>query len=581
MHEHMAEMATDKFFVAAALREIGTRLQLEGTNPFRAKAYDRAADSVEASTNLEVLVAEERLTELAGIGEGTARIISELVRAGQSKMLEELRKKIPAGVVELSQLPGVGLKRAILLHEALGVESVVDLERACAEGKVKGVRGLGAKTEKAILRGIQDYKGRATKILLLEGMELAHQIVHHLEGVSGAEKVEVAGAVRRFEETLSEVSVVATTKDPQRLLAAFEKFPLVARVEMSGPRDMTVRLSTGVKASVHTASVSERPLALAAFTGSSAHIKKLRAIAARRGLSLDDRALEEDGRALAVSSEEDLYAHLGLSYVPPELREDVGELEEAGFQGQSGKPFDLLELPDVQGLVHCHTVFSDGKDTVEAMARKAEALGMKYMTITDHSPAAHYAGGVTLDRLKEQWDEIARVQELVPGVRLLRGTESDILADGSLDYPDAILEKMDVVIASVHSRMKMDEEAMTARITRAMRQPVFKIWGHALGRLLLRREPFACRVEHVLDAIAESRAAIEVNGDPYRLDMEPRWIREARKRGIPFVVSVDAHSTRALENVSFGVGIARRGGLTKREVLNARSAAAFAKAVRP
>jgi DNA polymerase (family 10) len=241
---------------------------------------------------------------------------------------------------------------------------------------------------------------------------------------------------------------------------------------------------------------------------------------------------------------------------------------------------DLITTRDIQGMVHCHTMYSDGKHSVEQMVSAAEAMGMKYITITDHSPTAFYAGGVKIDRLQQQWEEIDRVQEQTK-IRILKGTESDILADGSLDYPDWVLEQFDVIVASIHSRYKMDRDQMTRRIVAAMKQPVFKIWGHALGRRILQRPPFDCRVEEILDVIAESRAAVEINGDPYRLDMEPRWLREARKRKIKFVISVDAHSMGALNNVKFGVGIARRGWVRRGEVLNALGVKAFQKAVRP
>jgi DNA polymerase (family 10) len=266
-----------------------------------------------------------------------------------------------------------------------------------------------------------------------------------------------------------------------------------------------------------------------------------------------------------------------MQYVPPELREDQGEIEAA----VAGKlPEDLLTLDDIKGMVHCHTTYSDGKHTLEQMVGAAEAMGMKYITITDHSPTAFYAGGLKVEELYRQWDEIDEVQSKTK-VKILRGTESDILADGNLDYPDRILEQMDCIVASVHARYKMDSRKMTERIVNAMRQPVFKIWGHALGRLIQRRPPFECDIERILDVIAESRAAIEINGDPYRLDLEPRWVREARKRKIKFVISVDAHSMGALNNVKFGVAMARRGWVRKAEVLNTLNTSAFAKAVRP
>jgi DNA polymerase (family 10) len=266
-----------------------------------------------------------------------------------------------------------------------------------------------------------------------------------------------------------------------------------------------------------------------------------------------------------------------MQYVPPELREDLGEVEAAQ---RKKLPEDLVTTEDIRGMVHCHTTYSDGKHSVEQMVAAAEALGMKYITITDHSPTAFYAGGVKIDRLQRQWEEINEVQTQTK-IKILKGTESDIIADGSLDYPDWILEQFDVIVASIHARYKMDSAKMTQRIVKAMREPVFKIWGHALGRLIQKRPPFDCDVEKILDVIAESRAAIEINGDPYRLDMAPQWLREARKRKIKFVVSVDAHSTGALHNVKFGVGIARRAWITRLEVLNTLGVKAFSKAVRP
>jgi DNA polymerase (family 10) len=311
------------------------------------------------------------------------------------------------------------------------------------------------------------------------------------------------------------------------------------------------------------------------WTGSRAHCAKLEERARARGTSLN--APRTSGPSSpTLLNERDIYAQLGLQYIPPEQREDEGEIEAAA----AGKLPVVVTLDDVQGMVHCHTVYSDGRNSVEEMARAAEAMGMQYLTITDHSPSAFYARGVKIDRLRAQWDEIDKVQEKVK-IRLLKGTESDINEDGSLDYPDFILERLDIVIASIHTRNKMDSEQMTRRLLRALRSPFFKIWGHPLGRLVQSRAPLECRMEEVLDAIAVSRAAIEVNGDPRRLDLEPRWIRAARERGIKFVISTDAHSTAALSAVQYGVAMARRGWLKSDEILNTRDARAFVQAVHP
>jgi DNA polymerase (family 10) len=372
--------------------------------------------------------------------------------------------------------------------------------------------------------------------------------------------------------------IVAAAKNPQSIIEHFLQFPMVIRTEAKTRRECSVILSEGFKATLIAVKPEELALALWRATGSEAHLKKLQPIATKKKLNIvSGNGDFARGSSTLVKSERDIYKRLGLQYVPPEMREDAGEIE-AALKGKL--PEDLISNEDIQGMVHCHTMYSDGKHSVEQMVGAAEAMGMKYITITDHSPTAFYAGGVKIDRLQEQWEEIDRVQEQTK-VKILKGTESDILQNGLLDYPDWILEQFDVIVASIHSRYKMNSDQMTQRIVTAMQQPVFKVWGHALGRLIQRRPPFECRVEEILDVIAESRAAIEINGDPYRLDMEPRWIREARKRKIKFVISVDAHSMNALHNVQYGVGIARRGWVRKGEVLNALGVKAFQKAVRP
>lgn len=558
----------DKFAVARALREIGLLLELKGENKFRARAYDTGARAVEElREELGTLVDEQRLTSVAGIGPALAATIAEVWSTGRSEQLEKLRKEVPKGALELSQVPGLSLKKIQQLSTGLGIDSVARLKQACETGELAQLKGYGEKTAQKILEGIDRWERRDSRVRLIDAIEDVEPLTAYLASHPAAQKVELAGSLRRWKETASDADFVVASDDPAAVIDHLIAYSSVVRTVSREERDATVRLSNGFHVELHVVPPAELATALVRATGSSAHVQRLQAIADQRRVDFDAPAADE----------REVYARLGMRYVAPELREDAGEIE-AALDGTV--PEDLVTLADVRGMTHCHTVYSDGKNTVEEMALEAEAMGMQYLTITDHSPAAHYAGGVTLDQLKRQWDEIARVQEKVK-VRLLRGTESDILEDGALDYPDAILEQMDVVIASIHSRMKMDEAAMTKRLVAAMRQPVFKIWGHALGRLIMRRDPFACRVEEVLDAVAESRAAIEINGDPYRLDMAPEWSKKARERGIKFVISTDAHSTRNLHNLRYGVHIARRGWIRKGEVLNTLSAEEFAKAVRP
>lgn len=553
-------------------------MELKRENPYKARAYSIAAEAVE-SVNEEIgrVIDEQRLTQIRGIGESTANQISELYETGQSSMLERLRKQLPPGVIELSEVPGLSVKKIQMLHAELGITGIKELEEACRAGRVQSVRGFGDKTEQNILEGIKKYQTREKAELLYDAILLASRIRQQFNGSRSIRLLETAGSVRRWKETVRNINFVAATTDSDSAMNTLEKFPLVTRTESRDQRRCVVRLSNGMRVSLLCSARDEFPAASLVETGNTAHVQKLQQLAQDKGYTLSEKGLAKGKRNLALETEADIYEHLGLPFIPPELREDTGEIEEA-LRG--GNFDDLIRVDDIRGMTHCHTIFSDGKNTVEEMARAADQLGMQYITITDHSPAAHYAGGLNLDRLKRQWEEIEQAQEKVK-VTILRGTESDILEDGSLDYPDAVLEQLDIIIASVHSRMKMDEDQMTKRLINAMKKKQFKIWGHALGRLLLRREPFACRVEDVLDVAAENNVAIEVNGDPYRLDMEPRWIREARKRHIPFIVSVDAHSTGALNYLRYGVHIARRGGLRKTEVLNTLSVEKFAAAVNP
>ena len=577
----------DKFAIAAALQEIAALLELKGgKDRYKARAYQAGARVVGGmSEDIGEVVLANRLTSMRGIGDALASQIEQLYLTGESSVLRGLKQEFSPGILELSGLPGLSVSKITALHDALGITSIAQLKAAAEAGEIRNLKGFGAKTEAKLLETINGHRQRDKKLDRLHlhrALQAAEQIAAYLETTRDTSKVSFAGSLRRWKETVGTIRIVAKSKRPASVVEHFLRFPLIVEVIEKMEEACTVRLADGARVSLVAATPDEFALALLAETGSKAHVNKLHQVANEaehsKPRAKPRKAAARKSKASSEQSEdEEIYRQLGMQYVPPELREDVGEVE-AALSGTL--PKDLVTLDDIQGMIHCHTTYSDGKNSVEEMARAAEAMGMKYMTITDHSPTASYAGGVTVDRLKRQWEEIDEVQPKVK-VKILRGTESDIIASGQLDYPDKILEQFDVIVASIHARYKMDSAKMTKRIVTAMRQPVFKIWGHALGRLIQRRPPFDCDVEQILDAIAESRAAIEVNGDPWRLDMEPRWIREARKRKIKFVISVDAHSTGAMNNLKYGVGMARRGWLRKAEVLNTLGVKAFANAVRP
>ena len=555
--------------VAAALREIGGLLALEPGNRFRARAYERAAGVIAALPDVASLVRAGRLTTVPGIGQALARTVEELVRTGRSEFLDRLRQRYPPGTVELSRVMSVGRVRAV--HEALGVTTLAALRAACEAGRVRGVKGFGETTERQLLTRIDELASRREAVTLAKAEAQGEALRDHLRRHRAVAAVELAGAFRRRLETVDRLDVVVASASPRAVATHAGRMPGLVSVDEVRDDRFVLRQVGGLDTHVRVVPEDEFAPAMIAATGSPAHTSALADRATAAGLTLDDRSLRRGNRRLAVPSEEAVYRRLGLEFIPPEMR--AGEPDEA-------VPHDLVRLEDLQGAVHCHTVWSDGKHTVEEMARAADAIGLRYLTITDHSASATYAHGLDVQRLRRQWDEIARVQERV-SVRLLRGTESDILRDGSLDFPDAVLRQLDVVVASIHNRWKMDADQMTRRLVRAMRHPVFKIWGHALGRYVLSRPPFACHMDEVLDAIAASRAVIELNGDPNRLDLAPEYIGAARRRGIRFVISADAHSTNAIRNLRWGVSMARRGGVRRSEVLNTLGPDEFAAAVRP
>jgi DNA polymerase (family 10) len=591
----------DKFALARDLREIGALLTLEGENPFKVRAYENGARAVEGLTeDVAKVSAEGRLTSVPGIGEALSEKIAAWLATGTIPLLERLRATHPPGVRELLAVPDLGPKKIAALRAELGVASLADLEAACLAGRVRGLKGFGEKTEQKILEGIRRAREQAgeRRVVLADALAAGKELVAWLSADPAAERVELAGSARRGKELVGDLDLVAASRDPRALGDRLVAFGQVEDVLGRGDTKTSVRLAGGLQVDLRVVPPEDFPTLLHHLTGSRAHHVRLRGLARDLGYTLSEWGLYRlpetarpstgagEARAeaelrpqdkVAIGSEEALYAALGLPYLPPELREDQGELEAA----RAGTlPASLVRLEDVRGLVHAHTTWSDGRNSLLDMARGAEAMGMSYLTVTDHSRAAGYAGGLDRDRLLRQWEEIDRVQELVK-VRLLRGTEADILEDGRIDVPEELLPRFEVIIASIHSRMKMDEAEMTRRLVAAMRQPFFKIWGHALGRLLGERPPFACRVEEVLDALAASRGALEVNGDPKRMEAEPRLLRLARERNIPVTLSVDAHSVSALGYLPLAVTVARRGWVERERVLNTRTAEAFAAAVRP
>jgi DNA polymerase (family X) len=568
----------ERFDIAANLRKIARLLEIKGENSFKTQAYERGATAIENyQGDFDALVKTGHLKEIPGIGTALAAIIDEIYHTGECWMVQQLLEGMPPGVIELSAVPGLNLKKIIALNDALGIESIADLKTACQEGLVRKVKGFGLKSQAKLLSDIESLETPKDGALRLDqALEAAERILLYLRAAPELIEADLAGALRRRKETIQRIAIVAASNQPRAVLDRFLRFPALAHTDEIDENRCLARLAGGLQAKLYVVPPQDYVAELHARTGSRRHIAKLQDLARAKAMALYPEVAGSHAPCFSIKSEHEIYRRLEIQYIPPEMREDEGEIEIASV----GKLPQPIELADIRGMTHCHTIYSDGRNSIEEMALAAEAMGMTYLTITDHSPSAYYARGVGIDRLRAQWDEIARVQETVK-IKLLKGTESDILEDGSLDYPDHFLEQFDIIIASIHSRHRMDSEQMTERLLRALKLPFFKIWGHPLGRLIGSRPPLECRMLQVLDAIAESKCAIEVNGDPRRLDLEPDWIRAARIRGIKFIVSTDAHSTGGLANLHYGVSTARRGWLSRDEVLNSLDTEDFSRAVHP
>jgi DNA polymerase (family 10) len=557
----------DKKQVAAVLEEIAALLELQGENPFKSRAYLAAARAIEAAEQEPPdLVETGALKNLKGIGEALAEKITELVRTGRMRYHEEQRAKFPPGLLDLLQVPGLGPKKVKAVYDRLGVSTQADLEAACRAGKVAHLEGFGAKTQENILKGIARLRSHAGRLLLSEALPLALDLRAALASHPAARRVEVAGSLRRRRETVNDIDLIASATDPAALMRGFTTHPLVAAVLAHGPTKASVRLKTSIQADLRVVAEAEFPFALHHFTGSMEHNVAMRNRAIARGLKMNEYGLFEGETPLPCRDETAIFERLGLAYIPPELREDLGEIEAA----ERGALPALVEEGDLTGTFHCHTTWSDGLNSLEEMAAAARQMGYAYLGIADHSEAAKYAGGLTRQQVAEQHAAIERLNGTFRDFRLLKGIEADILADGALDYDGETLRRFDYVVASVHSRFTMDAATMTARLLKALSHPKVTMLGHVSGRLLLQREPYLFDLEAVLQAAARHGVVVEINANPRRLDLDWRHLRRARELGVLLAINPDAHSTEGLRDIAYGVGVARKGWCTKSDILNAR-----------
>lgn len=563
----------DSRTAAHVLSQIGALLEVKGDQRFKARAYAGAARSLVAldTDDLAPLLNSGELVDTPGIGPATLSVIRELVETGESSYLNQLREGIPQGLLALLRVPGLNAAKIQVIHDALGVQTVEDLERVAQSGQLAELPKFGKKTAEKILKGIEILRRNAHLKRFPAAAVEAHLLLANVVKHPHITHAEVAGSIRRHHEVVADIDIVAEcSADPSGVAASFARSPGVSESKTrEDPGSVHIRFVDGTHLDLHCVKKADYPVALWRATGSTAHVEEMNVLARNRGLEIAGNSLiGKGGNLIGLKDEDAFFTALDLEPIPPEMREGMGEIEAASRRELP----NLVTFDDLRGVLHCHSDYSDGAATIEEMANAAKERGWDYIGISDHSESAFYAGGLKRDKLLRQHEEIDCLNAQMKGLRVLKGIEADILADGRLDYDAAILDSFDYVIGSIHSRFSMDGDAMTKRVLAALDDPHLTILAHPTGRLLLSREPYAINIEAVLEKAVEVGVAVELNADPHRLDLDWRYCRQAKTLGVAIEIGPDAHSTAGLDNVHFGIGMARKAWLEAGEILNTRSA---------
>jgi DNA polymerase (family X) len=563
----------DKKAVAQVLEQIAAFLELKSENPFRIRAFRTAARAlVSFPGDLRESLEDGTLASAKGVGPATLQIVAELVESGRASMLEELREQIPPGLVEMLEISGLGVAKIRQIHDVLGIDSLPELEAAAQDGRLAKLPRFGPRTSENILKAIAFLRQASSFRLLHHAADEAEGLRAALERLPGVKSAVVAGDVRRRSEVVRDlIFVLVAESSPAELFKKLSQLPGVQEYAGQDERRLTLRFAGGSSAQIVATTPVNAGTVLVQATGSEDHLRELAAHAREKGFALNGAALWRGSEFVPTPDEATFYQALGLSFIPPELREGTGEVAAAAREELPR----LLEAQDLKGFLHCHTRYSDGSATVEELARACQASGYEYLGVTDHSQAAAYAGGLRPDDLARQSDEIDEVNSRLTGFRILKGIEADILQDGRVDYEEGVLERLDFVIASIHSRFNLGEKEMTARMLAAMDNPYLTIIGHPTGRLLLSRDPYPIDLDAVIEKAASSGVALEINADPHRLDLDWRVLRRARTSGATISIGADAHNVAGLGYVEFGVGMARKGWLGSADILNARPVEEF------
>lgn len=556
----------DKKEVAAVLEEIAVLLELTGENPFKVRSYENGARRIaQLEDDLETLVREKRLREVQGVGEALEKKIEELVTTGRLEFHEKLKAQFPQSIFELFSIQGLGPKRIKTVYDELGVDSLEKLEEACRSGRLASLKGFSDKLQQKVLEGIAFAQRHQGVHLAYKALAAAEAMIEQLKPVKGIQRIEVAGSLRRRKEVIRDIDILVSAKKPQAVMERFIGAPKVESIVAHGDTKSSVLLEGGLAADLRVVKDAEFPFALAYFTGSKEHNVVMRQRAKDRGLKLNEYGLYRgDGSLVPCKDEAGIFRALDLPYLPPELREDRGEF------ALTATP-RLVEEDDLRGVIHCHSTYSDGRDTIERMASAARDLGYEYFVICDHSQSAAYANGMKPEKVLEQHREVDALNKKLKDFRILKGIESDIRTDGSLDYEADIMKLFDLVVASVHSKLEMGEAEATARLIKAIESPYCDIIGHLTGRLLLSRPGYEVDYEKIFDACAANGVALEINTHGNRLDVDWRRLRHGKEKGVKFALGPDAHDVEGLSSIPLGVGIARKGWLEPDDVLNVMS----------
>jgi DNA polymerase (family 10) len=554
------------FEIAGIFNKMADLLEISGGNPFRIRAYRKAAFNIESLGKDVSLLTKEELTAIPGIGEDLAGKIEEYLGTGRIGAYDTLKEDVPEGLVTLMGVPGLGPKTVALLYDRFRVTGIDELERLARAHKLVELPGIGEKTETSILKGIAMIRRTTSRHPLGKALPLAREIAEYLVEHAPVGRLDIAGSLRRWKETIGDIDIIATSADAAAVMNAFTHSAEVREVLMKGPTKSSVVLKEGMQVDIRVVDEESYGAALAYFTGSKAHNIRLREMAVKAGMKLNEYGLfrEKDDKRLGGETEEEIYELLGLQYVPPELREDTGEIEAAAEHSLPR----LLEADDIKGDLHVHTDWSDGNMKLEELAEVPIGMGYRYIAVTDHSKGLGVARGLNEERIVAQRKAIDSLNRRLRGFRLLAGVEINIRSDGSLDFDEEVLRGFDIVVASVHSGFTQSKDRITERIVKAMRNPYVSVIAHPSGRLIGEREAYEIDMEEVLRTAAETGTAIEINAYPLRLDLAEPYIRLAREKGVALAISTDSHNPGQFGNMRFGVSIARRGWLEKKDVLN-------------